>query len=209
MSADLYDTKALCGAVTRRGYNMTTASGKPFWPSDPRPQDIRISDIAAHLSRICRFNGAIKDDIDVYSVAQHSVLVERYFTIFNPNSSTNARLAALLHDAAEAYLGDMIKPIKDSYAERKAHEARVSRVIEQRFGLRPKSLDDPRIKVQDYRAVLTEHRDLQVDTGEVDWGLDHALAGPWEETIIPVGTGEARDMFLERFAELYGAEDGK
>lgn len=214
-----FDTTNLCGAKTSRGYNISTASGKPFWPAAPRIEDVRIEDIAVHLSRLCRFNGALKDGefvgrgarrkfitFEIYAVAQHCVLVERNYHKANPNASTNARLAALLHDAAEGYIGDMIKPNKAMYPDRKKHESRISRVIEKRFGLKPNSLDDPRIKAQDYRAVLTEHRDLLKVTGEVDWNLASAEAEPWPEKIRPVLPSVARRMFLDKFNELYLGE---
>lgn len=238
----MVDTKELCGADTGRGLNQTTASGKPFWVADPRPEDVRIEDIAAQLSRICRFGGALKDGyyedwsmgidagtwvhFETYSVAQHCVLVSH-------NVPPAYALEGLLHDAAEAYIGDMIKPIKSqlvpdwevidvglSFAgvpidliapavgilktlvpDYKRMEKRVDAAIRARFGLPVEESEF--IKVADYRAVLTEHRDLQNHDG-TDWG--EAKLPPFDEQIIPVLPSVARQMFLDRFNELYKGE---
>lgn len=227
----MVDTQELCGAKSRRGYNQTTASGRAFWSLDPRPEDVRIEDIAAQLSRICRFGGALKPGVSFYSVAQHSVLVSY-------NVPEEYALEGLLHDAAEAYVGDVIKPIKsalvpeydavyvmlrDAMRERggddpltqrayqvflamapnyKRIEKRVMAAIRTRFGLPQEESEF--IKVADYRAVLTEHRDLQLDTGEVDWGL--AKLPPYEEKIIPASPNDAYWLFMDRFNQLYKGE---
>lgn len=223
----MVDTQELCGAKSRRGYNQTTASGRAFWSLDPRPEDVRIEDIAAQLARICRFGGALKPGVSFYSVAQHSVLVSY-------NVPEEYALEGLLHDAAEAYVGDVIKPIKSAlvpgydtlfqvligagFGERystdildtlfphlpdyKRIEKRVMAAIRMRFGLPQEESEF--IKVADYRAVLTEHRDLQLDTGEVDWGL--AKLPPYEEPINPLPPIMAHALFIDRFYELYKGE---
>ena len=78
---------------------------------DPTPLDIEIQDIAHGLSFVARWNGQTSGDFP-YSVAEHSLLVERIFSELNPNSSPQARLVALLHDAPEYVLGDLISPVK-------------------------------------------------------------------------------------------------
>lgn len=188
------DTSDLCGALTRRGYNQTTPSGRPFWSQDPRPEDVRIEDLAASLARICRFNGALRDDIEIYSVAQHSILAS---LLVPPKFA----LEALLHDAAEAYLGDMIKPIKRLHPGRKELEARVDWAIRTKFGL-PLELS-PEVKEVDYQLVWAEHHQLQPECPEVDWGTFDAR--PLNVTINPMGVFECRDAFLRRFQEItYG-----
>jgi uncharacterized protein len=223
------DTGELCGPRTNRGYNQTTASGFPFWVLDPRPEDIRIEDIAAQVSHVCRFGGAVKRGVEHYSVAQHSVLVSEHV-------APEFALEALLHDAGEAYVGDIIKPtkmllepdfrqIEQDLAEEglsffgqgialcalrrslgvpsyKRLEKRVDTAIRAKFGL-PATLS-PEVKEQDYRAVLTEHRDLQIDIGLVDWGF--ADLPPWPEVIVPVSSSVAEAQFLQRFNELYKGE---
>lgn len=185
------NTANLSGQRTSRGRNMSTSSGLPFWPESPLAEEIRIEDIAAHLSRLCRFNGALRADVEIYSVAQHSCLV-------SDNVPVGYKLEGLLHDAAEAYLGDCIKPLKMAMPEREKWESRLELVVRNKFGLcRHKS---PQVREADYRAVLTERRDLLPVNLSVDWG--HAEAEPWPERILPWGVFRARREFLKRFEEL-------
>lgn len=190
------NTADLCGANTDRGYNMTTSSGRPFWPAFPMMADIHIEDIANHLARECRFAGAIREDIEIYSVCQHSCLV-------HDNVPPEYRLEALLHDAPEYVFGDRIKPIKlmMTGAKIEAAEKRLDHLIRLKFGL-PLKKTQP-VREADYRAVLTERRDiLHPDTEKnVDWGV--ARADPWPEKIVAWGVFKARDEFMRRFERLY------
>lgn len=187
-----FDTAALSGKLTERGVNQGTSSGQPFWIADPRPEDIRIEDIASQLSRICRFGGALRDDVEIYTVAQHCCLVSDHLP-------PELAFEGLLHDAHEAYVGDMIKPIKRQLGpDWKAAEHRVELAVRRRFGL-PERMT-PAVKEQDYLAVTTEHLQLQVITGLVDWGTPPA---PWPIVIEPWGVFRARAEFLRRFHALY------
>lgn len=101
-----------CGLpqTERKGDWMQTASGRQYWPLDPRPGDVDVGDIAHHLAMICRFCGATKRH---YSVAEHSVYVSRLVP-------APLALPALFHDAAEAYCNDIVRPVKrflDGYDE--------------------------------------------------------------------------------------------
>lgn len=82
----------------RRGDWMQTFTGRAYWPCDPLPSDVYIGDIAHALARLCRFNGHVI--VPHYSVAEHSVRCSRIV-------ESNLALAALLHDAAEAYVADV------------------------------------------------------------------------------------------------------
>lgn len=189
-------TAQLSGAKSERGFNQCTASGLPFWVGDPRPEDIRITDIAAQLSRACRFGGALRDEVDFYSVAQHCCLV-------SDHCPPAWRLEGLLHDAHEAYIGDMLKPVKLQVPAWKALEGRVELAVRRRFGLPDKT--SPEVKAQDVRAVVTEHQQLQVVTGLVDWGpIDEVT--PWPETIDPWPPRIAREQFMMRFRRYYEGE---
>lgn len=231
-----FDTQELCGKLDEaRGYNMNTVSGLPVWPADPRPEDIRIEDIAGALSRVCRYNGHLKDGcwrhwsgavedkpaignswfpFEVYSVAQHSVLVEQkvrewvsdrmdYSTWSADYPPKHLLLAALLHDAHEYVLGDMVKPQKKMYNNRKLYEGKWDISIAERFGFDVQLFDHPAIKEADYRMFLTEKRDL-VNCSKTDFG--EAKAEPYPEQIVPVLPSAARRMFLDRFNELYKGE---
>lgn len=110
-------------------------SGRRLDLLDPTPVDIEIEDIAHGLAFVARWNGQTHGDWP-YSVAEHSLLVEELFTRRNPGIAVRWRLAALLHDAPEYVIGDMISPVKaavgPSYGEL---DARLSVAIHVRFGL--------------------------------------------------------------------------
>tara|TARA_B100000902_G_scaffold20603_1_gene24736 strand:+ start:2455 stop:3099 length:645 start_codon:yes stop_codon:yes gene_type:complete len=117
-------------------------SGRRLDLLDPTPLDIEIQDIAHGLSFVARWNGQTSGDFP-YSVAEHSLLVEKIFDELNPNSSSEARLAALLHDAPEYVLGDLISPVKAAvgYGYENLDE-KLTVAIHRRFGLPAKvSLD--------------------------------------------------------------------
>ncbi len=121
------------GAPPRAWQRML--SGRRLDLLDPSPLDIEISDIAHGLARVARWNGQTRGD-HAFSVAQHSLAVEALFGELVPAASAEARLAALLHDAPEYVIGDMISPFKSvmggSY---KDCELRLQRAIHLRFSL--------------------------------------------------------------------------
>ena len=123
------------GAPPRAWQRML--SGRRLDLLDPSPLDIEISDIAHGLARVARWNGQTSGE-HAFSVAQHSLLVESLFNDLVPQASASDRLAALLHDAPEYVIGDMISPFKSvmggSY---KDCELRLQRAIHQRFSLPP------------------------------------------------------------------------
>lgn len=119
----------------RRGYWGVTATGRVFWPIDPRPEDIHLEDIVCSLARICRYNGHLRRDwpADIYSVGQHSLLVWR--EVRRRGRSLHAQKQALLHDAAEAYCHDIIQPMKASVPEFKQIEDAWCRALTERFAV--------------------------------------------------------------------------
>lgn len=108
-----------------RGNFMQSYTGKKFYSLDPRPEDIDIVDIAHALSMQCRYNGHYRR---FYSVAEHCVLLSKLFT-------AEYALWALLHDETEAYVGDMVRPLKAHLPDYCAAEDRVMIAIAERFGL--------------------------------------------------------------------------
>ena len=155
-----------------RGNWIQTYTGKRFYPLDPRPEDIEIVDIAHSLSRKTRFNGHASRH---YSVAEHSILVAYHVSLDDPDP--RVVLAALLHDASEAYLSDVPRPIKmlDEMAPYRAVEEKVERLIAAKYGL-PWPMPDI-VKIHDDRALATEFREL-VAVKSTPWGLN---AEPWED----------------------------
>lgn len=182
----------------RIGDWMQTVTGRRFYPLDPRPEEIHIADIAGALSRVCRFGGHCRE---FYSVAQHSVLVSH---VCDPKDA----LWGLLHDASEAYLGDLIRPLKHQpfAAEWRKIESDLQRMIEQRFGF---DLWRPLVSVHvaDQAALATEARDLMGHDCLARWGGGwESLRGiePLAATIRPLPPREAEAEFLMRFAALNG-----
>lgn len=110
-------------------------SGRRLDLLDPSPLDVEISDIAHGLARVARWNGQTIGD-NAFSVAQHSLIVEQIFVLLNPNSSAINRQVALLHDAPEYVIGDMISPFKAIVGgDYKNVEKRLEEVIFLRFAL--------------------------------------------------------------------------
>ena len=110
-------------------------SGRRLDLLDPTPVDIEIEDIAHGLAFVARWNGQTKGDF-AYSVAEHSLLVEEIFTRMNPSAPAKWRLAALLHDAPEYVIGDMISPVKSAVGpEYEELDKRLTAAIHIRFGL--------------------------------------------------------------------------
>ncbi len=179
------------GALTNRGFNMTTYSGKPFWPFDPRPEDFRIFDIAHSLANICRFNGHTKE---FYSVAQHCVHgsyeIERAFAF-----------EFLMHEVEEAYTGDMIRPIKylPTMTGFRNIQNKIDAVSRRKFGLPEKM--SPEVKIADNRMCWTEKRDLLLNQQDIDWGTP---IEPYERRIKAISPLEAKWAFIDRFKELLG-----
>ena len=117
-------------------------SGRRLDLLDPTPMDIEVEDIAHGLAFVARWNGQTRGDF-AYSVAEHSLLVEAIFTRMNPGIAARWRLAAVLHDAPEYVIGDMISPVKAAvgpgYGEL---DQRLTAAVHRRFGL-PAVLPSP------------------------------------------------------------------
>ena len=123
----------MAGSTPRAWQRML--SGRRLDLLDPTPVDIEIEDIAHGLAFVARWNGQTQGDFP-YSVAEHSILVEEIFRRVDPSAPVRWRLAALLHDAPEYVIGDMISPVKAAvgpgYGEL---DARLTAAIHLRFGL--------------------------------------------------------------------------
>ena len=110
-------------------------SGRRLDLLDPTPVDIEIEDIAHGLAFVARWNGQTRGDF-AYSVAEHSLLVERIYARLFPNAPIKWKLAALLHDAPEYVIGDMISPVKAAVGEGYGElDSRLTAAIHIRFGL--------------------------------------------------------------------------
>jgi len=165
---------------------------------EPQNADVCIEDIAWSLSRQCRWGGHLKAEVDHYSVAQHCVLVSRL-------CDAEVALAGLLHDAAEAYLQDIISPLKRLLGpEYKRLEHDWNRRIETVFDCAPNLTEmHPSIKAADRVALETERRDVVCGTAGPAWRFD---VEPMSESIVPWSTRSSYAMFLRRFEALYHAQ---
>lgn len=167
---------------------VSTKSGRRVSLLNPSPSQIVIGDIAHSLAHQCRFNGHTNK---FYSVAQHSVLVASILP-------RELRLAGLLHDATEAYLGDVVQPLKDLLPEYQSIEANFCEVLGARFGVNLQHNDV--IRHADLVLLATERRDLMpMDTA--DWS---SIAGitPLRRTINPKSPEAASAQFMEMFFML-------
>jgi len=145
-----------------------TYTGKRVSPLDMKPEDIDPLDIAHALSNVCRYAGHVDY---FYSVAQHSVLVADQF-----EEETELRKWALLHDASEAYLGDIVAPLKycGHFEFYKEAEERLMNVIAERFDLN--LIEPPEVKEVDLKIRANEMRDLK--GLETEGGFDIEIK-PW------------------------------
>jgi hypothetical protein len=170
----------------RRGDWMETVTGRQWWPLDPRPEDVALEDIAHALAHLCRFGGHCSR---FYSVAEHSVLV----SLVVPHEHA---LAALMHDATEAYLVDVPRPVKRHLSNYKELEALAWSAIAARFGLAaepPECVHDA-----DNAVLLAERAALKLDTGR-PWNVPGT---PARVPVVGVSPALARLLFLKRFDEL-------
>lgn len=136
---------------------ISTASGRLLDFAAPTEDMIEPYDIAAGLSRACRFAGQLSGEIEHYSVAQHSLILA--CLVRRQTTSPDLVAAALLHDAHEAYTGDLITPLKSALPGIEALHARLDRAIADRFGFDADLFADPLIKGLD-RALTAREADL-------------------------------------------------
>ncbi len=167
---------------------MQTYTGRRFWPTAPRTEDIDAVDIAHSLSLQCRYNGHVKR---FYSVAEHCVLMSHVVSDEN-------KLWALLHDATEAYVGDMVRPLKIQIPVFSEIEDRVMVCVAEKFGLSTAIMPDE-VKDADNRIIVNEKAELLVNTDH-NWGLEHLE--PLVVEIIGWYPPAAEVKYIQRLEEL-------
>ncbi|PTE16585.1 HD domain-containing protein [Pseudogemmobacter blasticus] len=184
-------------------------SGRRLDLLDPTPVDIEVEDIAHGLAFVARWNGQTRGDW-AYSVAEHSLLVEELFTRANPGVAARWRLAALLHDAPEYVIGDMISPVKAAIGpDYGALDERLTAAVHLRFGL-PAALPVPikkQIKAADKVSAWLEAVQIAGFTmaeadrffGKPDAALVRGLA------IRLRPPAEVRAEYVQRHADLLAA----
>jgi hypothetical protein len=174
---------------------ISTRSGRRLYLHNPSPSQILIDDIAHGLAHQCRFNGQTNQ---FYSVAQHSVIVA---SILPPE----LKLAGLLHDAAEAYLGDIVQPLKELLPEFAQIESRFANVIGERFKV--DLTHNELVKKADLIALATERRDL-MPMEIVEWD---SLIGvsPLNKSITPLNPDKAKAEFISCYLKLTFKENNQ
>lgn len=185
-------------------------SGRRLDLLDPSPLDIEIEDIAHGLARVARWNGQTKGD-HAFSVAQHCVVVEAIFTHTNPAATVRDRLVALLHDAPEYVIGDMISPFKAALGvDYKAFENRLLGAIHLRFGLPAVARTElvGQIKLADRTSAYLEATQLAgfaVDEARRFFGAPKGLAGlapEFSHALAPLPATKAASQYLALFGKL-------
>lgn len=173
-------------APPRKGQWMQTFTGRQFWPLDPRSGEVHLVDIAHALSMQCRYAGHC---IEYYSVAEHCVLLAQ----FVPKP---LKPWALMHDASEAYLVDVPRPVKADLTGYRALEEGVMLAVAARFGLEwpmPAALHE-----FDDRIIGDER--VNLSTCVADWTTVH---DPLGITLHNWSPAEAKVQFLRMFAEVF------
>lgn len=169
---------------------IQTFSGHAVFPATPLPGEIHIEDIAHHLAMLCRYAGAVSR---FYSVAEHSVLVSNYLL---PLYGPEVAFQGLMHDAPEAYLVDLPRPVKlilPGYIEM---EQKIEHAVALRYGL--SDTFDPAVKDADTRILMDERTEL-LKPPPIPWRTD---LEPLGVTVEGWGPRKAERLFLNQFDYL-------
>lgn len=167
---------------------ITTRSGRQVSLLNPQYSQIDIGDIAHGLAYQCRFNGHTSR---FYSIAQHSLMVASILP-------DHLKMAGLLHDAAEAYVGDVVQPLKVLLPDYQMYENRFTQVIGQRFNVN--LYHHPEVKQADLIALATEKRDL-LPREKCTWDLLKGIK-PLERLTLPMTAEHSEETFMRVFMDL-------
>jgi 5'-deoxynucleotidase YfbR-like HD superfamily hydrolase len=179
-------------------------SGRRLDLLDPSPMDIEIEDIAHGLARVARWNGQTVGE-HAFSVAQHCLVVEEIMAHVRPDVEPRWRLAALLHDAPEYVIGDMISPFKAALGvDYRTFEDMLETAIHVRFGLPAKTPAPIKtlIKQADRACAYFEAVELAGFTAKEALALFGAPPKGYVHSVEPLTTAQAQDRYLHRFEIL-------
>jgi len=178
--------------VSGTGDWIQTFSGRQFWPLDPKPEHVHIVDVAHALSHLCRYAGHCTK---FYSVAEHSLLLT--WALRRDGYSDDVQRWALMHDAPEAYVVDMPRPIKRRMREYKAIENMVETAVAVRFGL-PLVIPDI---VHEYDSrICNDERRYMMNPCVVDWG---DMGAPLDVRPFFFDSKSVKTHFLTEFDILF------
>ncbi len=184
-------------------------SGRRLDLLDPSPLDVEIDDIAHGLARVARWNGQTTGP-HAFSVAQHCLVVEAVVAALKPGVEARWRLAALLHDAPEYVIGDMISPFKAALGlDYHAFEDRLERAIHIRFGLPPRLPAEVKrlIKSADRVSAYYEAIELAGFSAEEARPIFGRTPKVPKPDLEPLEPAKAQARYLERFARLLALAD--
>ena len=179
-------------------------SGRRLDLLDPSPFDIEIEDIAHGLARVARWNGQTEGD-HAFSVAQHCMVVEDFVAQLKPGIAQRWRLAALLHDAPEYVVGDLISPFKAAVGlDYKSLENKLLAAIHMRFGLPAQLPEDTTtlIKRADKVAAFYEATQLAGFATEEALTFFGSPKGVAPAKLKPLPAADAQKRFVDRFKSL-------
>lgn len=183
----LWSQRHVTAVKVEVGPSIMLHSGAWMDLCSPSTSDFTIDDIAHGLANLCRYAGQCRD---FYSVAEHSILVSECVQ--------SHAFDALLHDAAEAFLGDITRPLKQMLPDYRRIEAQVQLAIFERFGL-PATID-PIIKEADLRVLAAEQRQIMPD-GTDAWAEAGGVI-PAPVVVRHLSPAQAKYAFLEKFEQL-------
>lgn len=179
-------------------------SGRRLDLIDPSPLDIEIEDIAHGLARVARWNGQTIGD-NAFSVAQHSVIVMQICEFLKPNISPQEKMMALLHDAPEFVIGDMISPFKNALGiDYRIFEDKLERAIHLRFGLLPKTPPALKKLIKKADRICAWFEAVNLAGFSVDEANSLFITPPegLEININPLAPKDAQVEMMKSFEEL-------
>jgi 5'-deoxynucleotidase YfbR-like HD superfamily hydrolase len=179
-------------------------SGRRLDLANPSPMDVEIEDIAHGLARVARWNGQTRGE-HAFSVAEHSVLVEKICRTLQPDLTPQQSLTALLHDSPEYVIGDMISPFKALLGEGyKTIEARLQEAIHIRFGLAPITPQRLKRLIKKADLICAWNEAIQL-AGFSEDEANKLFGKPPEDTKLrlkPKSVTDAQAAFLKRYAQI-------
>lgn len=186
-------------------------SGRRLDLLNPSPFDVEIDDIAHGLARVARWNGQTHGQ-HAFSVAEHSVVVEKICLETEPNWPSKWRLAALLHDAPEYVIGDMISPFKAVLGyDYKSIETRLEEAVHMRFGLPPALPETVKAAIKRADRICAFHEAVQIAGFEVEEAA-RLFGRPRAKTVVkiePLSVSAAQALYLKRFNRLFKAAEAE
>lgn len=177
----------------RIGNSMNTFTGVRFYPLDPREDEIKTEDIGHALSLVCRANGHFRH---FYSVAQHSLNCAKEAA--KRDYSNRVQLGCILHDASEAYISDIIRPVKEELMDYMAIEEKLQEAIYRAYGLADLTLDELQLIQEIDDAMLAYEMQYLLNTS-----IEHksGLIGQYDLSFKAMD--QVREEFIYRTEQLH------